>query len=264
MKKILLLSILTLSVISLTLNSCKKDKPDTETQSTVDNNICESEFTKILPNVNSIATRQNGIRTTVCPTVFVDPLDTLNGFPVTMTIDYGTACTDSIDGKLRKGKIICVFSSKWSSIGSSIKVNLVNYSVNNISYSADSIKISRTAATSFTNVVYDGKCSSSSFNLLWKGTFTLSQTAGSATLYPYDDVFEVSGSANGKNRNNLDYTTTISSPLVKRSSCGWIESGKLVLTPSGMEPRTVNFGNGNCDNQALLTIKDNTFTFTMN
>lgn len=267
MKKILLLSIFSLSVISLTLNSCKKEKPDTETQSAVDNNICETEFTKIMPTLNSFAVKENGIRSILaaCPSVYVDPLDTLNGFPVTMTIDYGTGCVDTVDGKLRKGKIICVFSSKWSTIGSIIKATLLNYSVNNVSYTVDSIKISHDAATTFTSAVYNARCTGSGWSLEWYGTRTLTQIAGSATpFYAYDDVFQLTGDAWGKNRNGLDYTVNITTPLIKRSSCGWIESGILELTPSGLPPRTVDFGNSTCDNQASIKIKDNTFIFTLN
>ncbi len=44
MKRILLFSIISVGAIALTLNSCKKEDPDTETQSAVDNSVCEGEF----------------------------------------------------------------------------------------------------------------------------------------------------------------------------------------------------------------------------
>lgn len=266
MKRILFLSVLAVSIVALTFNSCKKDKPDTETQSAVDNNICESEFTKVMPTVNGFGIKENGVRSieTVCPAITIDSSAT-NGWPRILTIDYGTGCTDSIDGKIRKGKVICKFYSRWNTIPSKVKVTLLNYYVNNVSYAADSITISHDAATTFTNTIYKGKCTGSNWNLEWAATRTTSQTAGSNTpLDPYDDVFQITGNADGKNRNGLAYKINITSAIIKRSSCSWIESGKMDLTPDGMATRTVDFGTGVCDNQATLTINGNTFTFSMN
>ena len=271
MKRILFSSIVAVGIIALTLNSCKKEKPDTETQSAVDNNICETEFTKVMPAVNSFGIKENGVRSvqTACPTITVDSTSIVipgTKWPRIMLIDYGGGClADSIDGKIRKGQIKCEFSNKWSVVGSRIKVTLINYYVNNIGYACDSIIISHDAANTYTNTIYGGKCVSSTWSLEWAATRTLSQTAGTNTPnFPYDDVFQLTGTANGKNRNGLAYTIATVAPVIKRSSCSWIESGKLNLTPAGLPVRTIDFGSGACDNQATITINGNTFTFTMN
>ena len=267
MKRILFSSIIAVSVIALTFNSCKKDKPDTETQSAVDNNICEAEFTKVMPTVSGYGIKENGVRSiqTTCPAITIDSTTIAAGWPRVLTIDYGTGCTDSIDGKTRKGKVICKFYSRWNTTPSKVTVTLQNYYVNNINYAADSITVSHDAATTFTNTIYKGKCIGSGWSLEWAATRTTSQIAGDKTPFNiYDDVYQITGNANGKNRSGLAYTINIASALVKRSSCSWIESGKLDLTPDGMATRTVDFGTGACDNQATLTINGNTFTFTMN
>ncbi|MBL7883620.1 MAG: hypothetical protein JNL69_06100, partial [Bacteroidia bacterium] len=62
MKKIFSISIIAIGVTLFTLNSCKKDEPDTETQSAVDNNICETEFTKMMPRVNDFGINEQGIK----------------------------------------------------------------------------------------------------------------------------------------------------------------------------------------------------------
>src|ERR1044072_7118803 len=98
MKRILLASAVIVTVMGVTFTSCKKEKPDTETQSAVDNSICETEFSKAMTTVNGFAIKENGIKGMLDassamsgnPTITVDPADTLDGFPVTMTIDYGT------------------------------------------------------------------------------------------------------------------------------------------------------------------------------
>ena len=53
--------------------------------------------------------------------------------------------TDSIDHKIRKGQIICKFSNYWHLTGSSMRITLSNYYVNNMSVNVDSIKMVHTA-----------------------------------------------------------------------------------------------------------------------
>ncbi len=260
------------TLVAITISSCKKEEPDTETQSAMDNNISETEFTNIMPTVNNLAIKENGIKSMrddgtrgARPTITVDPADTLNGFPVTMIIDYGTiGIVDSIDGKTRKGIIRCLFSEKWRNVGAYAKITLENYSVNGILYTADSIKLTHSALYGFTHQIFKGKCTAPNFTIHWEGTRVLTHTSGYGDLDPYNDVFSLSGNASGITRGGKSYTVNITVPIVKRTSCSWAESGRLDLTPSGLDTRTVDFGNGVCDNIATLIIKGNSFNFTMN
>ncbi len=274
MKRIFLASAILFAVMSVTFTSCKKTTPDTETVSATDNNICETEFTKSMSTVNGFAIKENGIKSMMDranlrsgggPTITVDPADTLDGFPITMTIDYGTTgIPDSVDGKSRKGQIICVFYNSWHIVGASVKVTLNNYSVNGITYACDSMRITHSGTHAFTHQTFKGKCISSDWNLQWEALRTFTQTGGIGDLNPMNDVFSLTGNASGVNREGKSYTVNITQPIVKRTSCSWIESGRMDLTPEGLAVRTVDFGNGNCDNKATLTINGNVFTFSMN
>ncbi len=266
--------LLSAGFLSLTLSSCKKETPDTETQASVDNAVCEGEFNSRIQVINSIAINQPGVKDnrTSGPIVTVDPADTLNGFPITMNIDYGTlGIEDSIDHKVRKGKMIVRFDASWHTLGAIAVVKLVDYYVakstgaNFVMYSADSIILTHMTAGSFTQNVIGGKCISSDFNLEWSSDRTVTQTEGILTTSnPYDDVFSAAGSSKGKDRNGKSYSVNITSPIVKRASCSWIEKGTLDLTPEGLPVRTVNYGDGACDSKASITIDGNTFTFNMN
>ena len=198
MKRILLVSILSVSAIALTFNSCKKTEPDTETQSAVDNSVCEGEFTSRMPVVHGFAIKENGVkqmldsRAGTCPSIYINPLDTLNGFPVTMVLDYGTTgCVDSIDGKIRKGQISATFSKSWDTAGAMVTVKLLNYYVKNsatanfVQYACDSIVIIRNSLASFTNNVIGGKCIAASWNLEWACSRTFTQT----TVYVFPSLF---------------------------------------------------------------------------
>jgi hypothetical protein len=275
MKRILIASVVTIAVLGATFTSCKKEKPDTDTQSAVDNSICETEFSKTMSSVNGFAIKENGIKSMMDaasvmsgqPTITVDPADTLDGFPVTMTIDYGTATTptvDGVDGKTRSGQIICVFSNYWHIVGAYVKVNLVNFKVDGKTYACDSMRISHSAANAFSHQVYNGKYIDGGTTIQWSGIHTITQTGGASTPLNFlDDVYSLTGNANGVSRNAVAFTVNISSPVVKRTSCHWIESGRVDITPEGLAVRTLDYGDGTCDNKASITINGNTFSFTM-
>jgi hypothetical protein len=272
MKRITIASVVVVSILAATFSSCKKEKPDTDTQSAVDNTICEDEFGKSMSTVNTYAVKENGVRGTQDylaggPTVTIDPVDTLNGFPVTMTLDFGTGTVDPVDGKTRSGKIICVFSDHWRTVGSTIRVTLVDFISNGTAFSCDSMKMVHSSSNSFTQQVFNGKASNAGWEgpLQWQGIRTITQTEGMQTPFNHlDDVYSITGNSSGVNRKGKAYTVNISSPLVKRVSCSWVESGKVDITPEGLAVRTIDYGNGTCDSQATITISGNTFTFTMN
>ncbi|HEX8515552.1 MAG TPA: hypothetical protein VF868_05085 [Bacteroidia bacterium] len=278
MKSLIMASAIAVVLIGMTVSSCKKEKPDTETQSAVDNNICEAEFGKSMTAVNGFAIKENGIKSMQdaangmagSPTIIVDPADTLDGFPVTMTIDYGTGgafTTDPVDGKVRTGKVICVFSDNWTNVGANVKVTFQNYVAGGIAYFCDSMKITHSAANAFTHQIFKGKCTSPNWPnaLQWEGTRIFAQTAGMSTpLNAMDDVYSLTGNAAGVNRDGKSYTVGISQPIIKATACSWIQSGRVDITPEGLAVRTVDYGNGTCDAQATLTINGNTFTFNMN
>lgn len=275
MKRILYSTLLFVSAVTaLTLNSCKKEEPDTETQSATDNSVCEGEFTGRMGVINSFAIKEQGVksmRTPGMPTVIINPADTLDGFPVTMTLDYGTGTVDPSDGKTRKGQVMATYDRSWDAAGCVVTVKLINYYVkgasataNFVQYACDSIMIIRNSLTSFTNKVIGGKCIAASWNLEWACDRTMTQTAGVGDTLLSNDVFQFTGNAQGKTREGKNYTVNVTSPVIKAMSCTWIQQGRIELTPEGKATRTVDYGSGVCDDQATLTINGNTFAFTMN
>lgn len=273
MKRILYSTVLFVSAVTaLTFNSCKKEEPDTETQSATDNSICEGEFTGRMGVINSFAIKEQGVksmRTPGQPMIYFLPGDTL-AFPVTMYIDYGTGTTDPIDGKTRKGIVTATFDRSWDTLGCNVTVKLINYYVktaagtNFVQYACDSIMIGHPSAYTFTNSVIGGKCIAASWNLEWACSRTLTQTSGMGDTLLTNDVYQFTGNAQGKTREGKNYTVNVTNPVVKAMSCTWIQQGRIDLTPEGKATRTVDYGSGVCDDQATLTINGNTFAFTMN
>lgn len=274
---LLLFSAFSCFFIILSLSSCKKEQPDTESQSSVDNSICEGEFSGIFPQVNGIAVGDSGVQkgiylpspSNLCPEHWIDSADIADGFPITMHLEYGAdttwdgvydyGCTGS-DGKYRKGMIESVFDTSWGTAGVKVTMNLLNYSVNGVMYEG-TISVIKFSPSSFTQTVTNGKISASGWTILWNSTRTI-------TLYtnpqdPNSDVALITGSANGTDRNGKTFSVEINSPLRKEMSCRWLVSGRLTLTPEGRKSRTVDFGDGTCDNRAKLIIDDNEYEFIL-
>ena len=79
--------------------------------------------------------------------------------------------------------------------------------------------------------------------------------AGSNTpSYIWDDIYYISGSSNGINSNNRSYTITITDQLEKQMGCKWVKSGSMQIQPENLNTRILDFGDGTCDNDAIVTI----------
>jgi hypothetical protein len=277
-------TLIAVSLGLLLLNSCKKDKKevDNETQTVVDNALCEQEFMRIGPSVSERAVSTAGVKKLLPGSAFqvfstcaVDSLsgDTTmdaqgnfnaNNLP-TITLDWGSGCTD-VDGVFRSGKLVTTFSKSYDSVGCVITITPSNYKVSNVTYSG-TIRITRLAggnAPSFRTEVINGHCNSSSWSIDFITDKTITYTAGYNTPNdPSDDEISITGNSSGKNREGRTFTVTVKTALVKKASCKWIQQGVVDITPDGLKTRTVDFGNGSCDNTGTFTVNGNTFTFTM-
>lgn len=278
MKKNIALSVILIASSIITLNSCKKKtEVDNETQSVVDNAICEQQFMAIQPVVNEKGIQEKGIKRTNgtggvwtilgaisgtnTPNVATDTIVDASGFyqngPVTFEIDYGTTGTPFMDGTTKYGKIHIKCLKRWSYLaGNQVTVDLVNFKSNNVTYSGQ-IKITRPDTNSLTVEVVNGHCTDGSWNIDYAGTKTMTKIAGTT------DDYSITGNSTGKNRDGRNFTTTITNPIIKKASCKWITSGTLDLTPDGFKTRTVDFGNGTCDDDATYTVNGQTVSFKL-
>ena len=108
----------------------------------------------------------------------------------------------------------------------------------------------------------------------WDSDKTITQVEGLATPdYPKDDAFKIEGAANGYvKRGNLlvRWGSTITEPLLRRLTCRWIVKGRIRAIRANLpNPTTshwaavLDFGIGNCDNQATVTINGVTRQITL-
>lgn len=195
---------------------------------------------------------------TDCPVTTVDK----NANPQVMTIDFGTACTGK-DGKVRSGKII-VTSASFTTFPSIRDKSFDNYYVDGKkiegsvtkTISKDQENNIRTAAiTENVTITFpDGE---------GKATRVANMTRQYQrnTLANREDNQVVSwGTVEFTRISGVKVTKTVTAedPLVFKVACHHIVSGTVSFTASNNRNWTVNYGNGDCDNKATLTIDDKT------
>jgi hypothetical protein len=76
-------------------------------------------------------------------------------------------------------------------------------------------------------------------------------------------VYLITGSANGTSAGGTSYTAVIGQALRKELSCRHIVSGIISITPGDKPTRTINYGDGTCDDKATVTINGNVFNITL-
>jgi hypothetical protein len=193
-------------------------------------------------------------------------------------LDLATTCANSfVDGKTRSGKWLIRITGPLRLAGSKMIMKLQNHKTidavasKTISYACDSIVVSTVASStvfpSFTKYnikLTGGICQTAAWNIKYNfdrtiTTYPKGKTAGG------DPVTEVFGTANGVNREGRAFTINIpqSSVCIKHKSCQFIDKGTLELTPDGFKTRTVDFGNGTCDDNATFTVNGNTVAFKL-
>ncbi|MBI2730540.1 MAG: hypothetical protein HYX40_07300 [Sphingobacteriales bacterium] len=199
-----------------------------------------------------------------CFTVTVSPA-TPGVFPKTVTIDFGTACTGK-DGKTRSGKIISVFTGHLAEAGNSVTTTFDNYMV-------DSFKIEGTH-----KIINTSTSNNRSFNIIvsgakitkpngkwytWDSNKVVVQVEGNGTpRWPFDDIFEITGSKSGSNSAGKTWSATVIDKLIRKGDCRWIVQGTVSLSRNG-NSAILNYGSGTCDNKATITANGQTIEITL-
>jgi hypothetical protein len=282
MKKYMALLILAAALVS-SLDACKKKEKEEEydnSSAPKSNAIIENAYDEMtnmsdqavngtldyygFPKVTTVYGKEDVslLEKEACNVIIT--IDTVSS-PKTVTIDWGNANCDCDDGKQRRGKIITSFTGKYRDSGTVITHTPVDYYVNDN-------KISGTKTVTNKGLNSSGK---PYFTISVNGTVTMSDgeiftytsdrvrtwTAGHGTLlYFLDDEYDITGSANASSTNGNGYVATITSALHVKVGCPYIMSGILEFTPTGKLMRTINYGNGTCDNTFTVTINGVTYT----
>ncbi len=285
MKNLKLTGLVLFSIV-LTTYSCRKDKSevvevDNSTISSTDNSSAENLFSDMKKVVEEAADdegqsgKKAGYSFGACATVSTVPAWTNSTFPKVMEIDFGANNCAGSNGVNRRGKLVVTLTDHFRDSGSVLTVQPQNYFVNDIKVEGTKT-ITNNGYNASSNLSYNVNVSNAvitftdNTTITWNSVRTTEWIAGDGTtLFTHglagicDDVYSVTGSGSGVNRNGLNYSVVITSPIIKQVCCRWLVSGSLDVLPQGFATRSVDYGGGNCDNKATVTINGNVYNISM-
>lgn len=264
--------ILPFLIASLLFYSCKKAKLNKETTTTEDNSTSEDVWTTVFTTIDVEVTNQEDLsfktgktnkNNAACPTIDVI-YNNDSMYLKTITIDYGTAGCTGVDGRLRKGIINITQTGRYRIPGTKTTATLVDFYIDEFKVEG-SKSINFESAGIFTIHVSNSKITDGNGLVTqWESVRTFEKIAGSNTpLIFCDDIWEITGNANGVNRDGRSYTVDIITPLQKDVCCKWIAKGVIEITPEDLKTRRIDFGDGSCDASAILTIGKKTHDITL-
>jgi hypothetical protein len=189
-------------------------------------------------------------------------------FPKTVTIDFGAGCMGK-DGKMRSGKIVTIFTGPIFVPGSKTSTTFINYKV-------DSFEVEGTHTVENTSTsnnfaweikVIDGKISNTQNGnwTKWNSVRDYKQTQGNGTpFYALDNVFEITGNSQGSRSNGNSWTSVITQPVIRKTTCAWRVKGEITFTRnSNPNAAVLDYGDGTCDNKATVTINGVIYNITL-
>ena len=213
-------------------------------------------------------------RLTACPDVTVVHLSgNLDPFPVKIIMDFGTGCTGR-DGRTRSGKIITVYTNRLFVFGATATTEFDNFTIDSIKVQGRHVILNQgevisTAPTlcirhKWKVTITDAKLSKPNGNYTeWNSTKTITQLEGTCTPWIHvDDIYKIEGGGHGKVKRGdllIAWNSEITEPLIKKFSCHWLVKGgiriaRLNLATNSPWIATINYGTGDCDNKAVVTI----------
>ncbi len=276
MKKQILKTVTAIAVIAtaLTFSSCQKEKNDNDF-TTASNQAMADESYNDANNVadeaattGSVSYKTDDANSLLagCATVTRDTVS----MPHVTTVDFGTGCTGA-DGKVRKGKIIVTYDGKYRDAGTTITITFDGYSVNDNQVSGTKT-IHNDGANGDGNLSFsisvNGQIvlASGAGTITWSSTRTREWIAGESTESRDDDQYSITGSAAGTAANGDQFTATVTDALIRNLAPGCrrhFVKGTALIQRTGKPDRTIDFGNGNCDDEAVVTINGVSHTITL-
>lgn len=263
------------SMYSCTKNTSSSSNSDNETQTATDNAFAQSTSSDAV--AMSSESEDNGMVGTITDSTLGLMFNahvsiTLNvaTSPKVLTIDFGSSDALCFDGKTRRGKVIVNFTGFYRDSGSNHTITFDNYYVNDNKVDG-SITVVNNGHNTAGNLTFSVKSmltitDTAGNKLTYNGDLTREWVAGETTngLRGWtDDVYSITGSSSGTTFIGTQFSSNITSALIVALNCKWIEKGTIEFKPAGKLTRTIDFGNGDCDNIATVTIAGISFNILL-
>jgi len=193
----------------------------------------------------------------------------------TVIIDFGDGCVGPY-GRERKGKIIIKYSSVLGDNIANRIITFDGYFVNNkgVTGSIELRDVSVNAAGNLQSVKKLVELTITFPNgesIVYNGSRTREWISGQGDDDPSNNIFRITGSVEGKSTNGRTFTHEIVEPIIADWSCAAQGNfariaGVVEMTRLGgytNRKRTVDYGDGECDNTIVVTTFRRTYTVTI-
>lgn len=184
-------------------------------------------------------------------------------FPVKITYDFGAGCTGR-DGHFRKGKIVTIYTGRLINPGSMATTTFVGYQIDSFAIGGTHLikNLSTPNEFKYEVAVNNGILTNINNGKYFKreAVHFIKQVQGLGTpFFPFDDIFQITGGARGETNRpgfvvNWGRTILPAEPVIKKFTCHWLVEGKVKIERSFAPTAILDYGNGNCDNRATITV----------
>jgi hypothetical protein len=199
-----------------------------------------------------------------CPDVEIDTAEA--GYPITLTLNYGES-TVLHNGKVLSGTMVIEISGPKFTDGTTRTITYSGFSV-------DTITVEGIISDQFTGNNVDSRQITVTSNLTFTfpdGTFVNREgvrvhtwVEGLETEMEFDDdKIEITGTISATNSAGETYSKEIVEPIIKLGSCNYYVQGIAQITFNAEVISSVDFGDGECDNEATLTVGDEISTILL-
>jgi len=177
-----------------------------------------------------------------------------------MTINFGQNCL-GYDGRYRSGQLIVDYNNKLKSTekGYYYKITFDIYGVDGHTLVGHK-EVWNTGRNAAGNIKYDIASVDTIYLKDQSGKVTgASQRtrewfAGSSTPQTSDDVYRFTGFGHFTRPSGEQYYVEIVKPLVDALDCQWINEGVINIFPEDASQRVLDFGDGQCENDATIDV----------
>ena len=175
---------------------------------------------------------------------------------IIVNTDFGLidqVCNDSV---IRKGKVTAKYYFKpLKKQLDSIRYTTNDYYRNKVGIKGTKLVIYKDLGTVTISVKDAQIIKPSGAVVSWSSERTRKQIEGINTPFlRSDDKFELTGYSFGTNASNKPYKLTILNPLLVSFACPYIQKGSIKLERTGKKDAMIEYGNGECDDKAMLTV----------
>jgi hypothetical protein len=266
------LALVALVITGTIITSCNKQNQTYNTSFTEDHAYAEGIFN----DISSIADEgyekgASGLKSgdgaglilSDCAEVTID----LSASPYQLIVDFGEENCLCNDGKNRRGKLIASFDGMYHKEGTTITHTLENFYVDDNKVEGTKTVVNK-GLNANQNYQFDVEenaviTKTDESTITWNSARQREWLKGDSTLTVWDDVYSLTGTANGKTSTGETWEMEILKSLILELDCRWVPSGSIEINIESLPTGLLDYGDGSCDRLATLEVEGKVYTIYM-